>query len=1003
MEGHNSNTPNLSTSVDTPVSASVDATPAAASPVPAQKIVRPATRARAKPAVVSRENTPVPEIKTAPAHSLVPTAAPKAVLPPSGRLTPAQLMRAPNLASLPPSTRRIKPLNDFLGQHRARAAVETALSLPFDGYNIFAVGTNGLGKRTMLKRMLALQAAQMPTPSDWVYVNNFANPRQPSALELPPGDAPKLKKHMHQLWDTLFDHLEKSFAADSYHTRIETIRQSAGNAQQQALLALTQEGEALALKLVSRNEQHRFVPVKALGRDDSKATNAPASEELDENELAALAPDERAKINQNVRQMDKKLHRLGARLGRIEEQTRHQVASLNAQLATDVVMPRITQAAQRFEHVNGFSEYLKDYATDIIEHVELILEQEEDDFLPGVFDRVPPRYQVNVVVTHKPNSGAPVIFEDLPTHYNLLGHVEQLTQMGTITTDFTLIRPGALHRANGGFLMLEADQLLEQPYAWHGLKRALRSGQLKLSSLEHMLTLTGSISLEPESLPLAVKVILLGEPYIYYELLEFEPELNALFKIRADFTNTLTRTSDNEEAYVRLIADYVNKDKLLPFDRSALAALLTDSSRQAEDQSSLSLHAATLGDLLREASTLAIQHGDRQVTAKHINATLSARQYRLGHLRELYWEDLSRGTQLIETEGLRIGQINALTVVHYADSEFGLPARLTATVYQGGGEILDIERSVELGGALHAKGILIMSSFLRAHFGRTQPLHFSAALAFEQSYGEIDGDSATLAELCALISSISQIPIDQSWAITGSMNQLGVVQPIGGINPKIEGFFDACQLQGLNGQQGVILPVQNVQHLMLRQDVIDAVAAGRFHLYAVRTIEDALSLLMKRPAGEMNQKGLYPRDTIFGEVMQQLKHWQRLEDGNKVKGEKAEDADGNKDKAPKKGKSKKAPADKPGKTPDSSAAKADTEKKSDKKSGKKSNVKDKAKADHKPIDPEDLPDHGLADLIAATAQDKSKSGKVKAPKVVPQPSSAQDEGDIEPTIEWAGG
>jgi lon-related putative ATP-dependent protease len=887
----------------------------------------------------------------------------KTMLPESGFLRVDQLRRTANLAELPPSTRRIKPLNDFLGQHRARAAVETALSLPFDGYNIFAVGTSGLGKRTMLKRMLAVQAAEMPTPSDWVYVNNFANPRQPTALELPPSDAPKLKKLVHQLWNTIFDQLEKTFAADSYHTRIENIRQSAGNAQQLALQALTQEGEALALKLVSRNEEHRFVPVKLQPIEDPNAAeNALASKELDQNELAALAPAERAKINHNVRSMDKKLHRLGARLGRIEEQTRHQVAKLNAQIASDVVIPRVTQVAQRFEHVNGITEYLKDYATDIIEHVELILEQEEDDFLPGIFDRVPQRYQVNVVVTHKPNSGAPVIFEDLPTHYNLLGHVEQLTQMGTITTDFTLIRSGALHRANGGFLLLEADQLLEQPYAWQGLKRALRSGQLKLSSLEHMLTLTGSISLEPDSLPLSVKVILLGEPNIYYELLEFEPDLNSLFKIRADFTNTLNRTVENEEAYVRLIADYVNKDKLLPFDRSALAALLTDSSRQAEDQSSLSLHAATLGDLLREASTLAIQQDDRQVTAKHIDATLAARLYRLGHLRELYWEDLSRGTQLIETEGFRIGQINALTVVHYADSEFGLPARLTATVYQGSGEILDIERSVELGGALHAKGILIMSSFLRAHFGRTQPIHFSAALAFEQSYGEIDGDSATLAELCALISSISQIPIDQSWAMTGSMNQLGVVQPIGGINPKIEGFFDACQLQGLNGNQGVILPIQNVQHLMLRQDVIDAVSEGKFHLYAVRTVEEALSLLMKRPAGIMNPKGRYEKDTIFGQVMSQLKHWQQLEEGDRSKTD-----------APQKKKSGKV----------KNKAKTKSEKTDDTSSDKdKPNIKKKPKIDK----------------VDKKKDEKSQPTKVrKVPRRDPE-----DHNDEESRIEWAG-
>lgn len=806
------------------------------------------------------------------------------------RLAPEQLSRSANLEQIPSSTRRIKPLNDFLGQQRARVSVETALKLPYDGYNIFAVGTNGLGKRTMLKRLLAKHAANMATPSDWVYVNNFADTREPIALQLPAGHGPKLKKAVHSLWHSIFSTLEKRFSADSYHSRIEAIRQSTGQEQQDALIQLTQEGEALDLRLISRNEEHRFVPVQHQDIDvaETKDTNqTQLAPELTDDDIAKLSPAERAKIALNIRQMDKKLERLGSQLGQMEEQARAKVSTLNTELAASVVEPKIQQLLQRFEHVDGLETYLKAYSQDIINHVEHILEQEEDDFLPGIFDRVPPRYQVNVIVTHKPNSGAPVIFEDLPTHYNLLGHVEQLTQMGTITTDFTLIRSGALHRANGGFLILEADQLLEQPYAWQGLKRALRSRQIKLSSLEHMITLTGSISIEPASVPLQIKVILLAEPYIYYELLEFEPELNSLFKIRADFTDTLPRDEDNEQAYMRLIADYVQKEKLLPFDRSALAALLTDSSRQAEDQSSLSLHAATLGDLLREAAHIAMSSDAKYVTAEHIQETLEQRKYRLGYLRELYWQDLSRGTQLIETNGLRLGQINALSVVHYADSEFGLPSRLTASVYQGGGDILDIERNVELGGSLHAKGILIMSSFLRSHFGRTQPLHFSAALAFEQSYGEVDGDSATLAELSALISAISQIPIDQSWAITGSMNQLGQVQPIGGVNAKIEGFFDACKLQGFTGKQGVIIPAQNMQHLMLRQDVIDAVSKGQFHIHAIRTVEQALEILMGQPAGQMNSKGKYPKGTIYAEVMRQLKMWQSLEEGDDEKGKKA--------------------------------------------------------------------------------------------------------------------
>ena len=786
------------------------------------------------------------------------------------RLRSGQLTHIPNYAKIPASTKRIKPLNNFLGQDRARASVEAGIALPYSGYNIFAVGTAGLGKRTMVKRLLEQHAKEMPTPSDWVYVNNFKQPRQPTALELPAGQANKFQAQLHQNWQTILKQFERRFSTESYHQRIELIRQQTGLEQQQALIELTKEGAELDLKLVSRDDEHCFVPVQY---KDQKLI------ELTQEELDNLSREKQHEISANMRYMDKKLDRLGLHLGDLEDDARDKVQVLNRDIAKQVVMPRMTALANKYKEVVGLKEYLKDYSEDIIAHVEIILEQEEDDFRPSNFSRVPARYQANVVIANKANSGAPVIFEDFPTHYNLLGHVEQLTQHGTITTDFTLIRSGALHHANGGFLMLEAEQLLEQPYAWQGLKRALKSGQLKLSSLEHMLTLTGSISIEPAAIPLNIKVVLLAEPEIYYQILEVEPELGSVFKIRADFTDTLQRNESNEQAYMQLIADYVQSDKLLPFDRSALAALLTDSSRQAEDQSSLSLHALTLGDLIREAHHHAEKSDDKMVTEQHINMALQHRQYRLGYLRELYWEDLTRGTQLIETKGHRLGQINALSVIHYADVEFGLPSRLTASVYQGGGDILDIERSVELGGSLHAKGVLLMSSFLKAHFGREQILHFSAALAFEQSYGQVDGDSATVAELSALISAISQIPIDQSWAITGSMNQLGQVQPIGGVNAKIEGFFDACKLQGLTGKQGVIIPRQNMQHLMLRKDVIEAVEANQFHIHAIDNIAQALEILMARPVGNLNKKGRYSKGSIFAAVMNQLEYWQALEDG----------------------------------------------------------------------------------------------------------------------------
>ncbi len=786
------------------------------------------------------------------------------------RLSAEQLTHIPQLEKIPASTKRIKPLNNFLGQDRARASVEAGIALPYSGYNIFAVGTAGLGKRTMVKRLLQQHAKTMETPNDWVYVNNFQNQRQPIALQLPAGQGPKFQTILHQSWQTILKQLERRFTAESYHNRIEMIRQETGDEQQQALIELTREGEDLDLKLITRNDEHCFVPVYL--KDDKV-------QEMSQDDLNALSNKDRAEIAANMRYMDKKLERLGLHLGDLEDDARDRVQMLNRDIAKQVVLPRVEHILSKFKHVEGLEQYLKQYAEDIINNVEIVLEQEEDDFTPALFSRVPARYQANVIVSHKPNAGAPVIFEDFPTHYNLLGHVEQLTQNGTITTDFTLIRPGSLHKANGGFLMLEAEQLLEQPYAWQGLKRALKSGHLKLSSLEHMLTLTGSISIEPAAIPLNIKVVLLAEPEIYYEILELEPELGSIFKIRADFTDTLQRNEENEQAYMQLIADYVQSDKLLPFDRSALSALLTDSSRQAEDQSSLSLHALTLGDLIREAHHHAFQAADKMVSEKHINMALDHRKYRLGYLRELYWQDLTRGTQLIETRGHRLGQINALSVIHYADVEFGLPSRLTASVYQGGGDILDIERSVELGGSLHAKGVLLMASFLKAHFGREQTLHFSAALAFEQSYGQVDGDSATVAELSALISAISQLPIDQSWAITGSMNQLGQVQPIGGVNAKIEGFFDACKLQGLTGKQGVIIPRQNMQHLMLRKDVITAVEQGQFHIHAIDIIDQALEILMARPVGKMDKKGRYSKDSIYAAVMEQLDYWQAIEDG----------------------------------------------------------------------------------------------------------------------------
>ncbi len=807
-------------------------------------------------------------------------------------LTVDQLYKPADAESLPASTRRLKAFNDFLGQERAKEAVLMALEMPHDGYNIFAIGENGLGKRTMIKRLLAEAAQQEEAASDWCYVNNFIEPRNPIVLELPAGKGTVVQKSMTKLWRAISRAVQTSFQHESYVGRVEGLKSALTLAQQDALQDLALEAEKRSLKLVLRTPGgHGFSPISAEG------------EVMNIDAFNALSIDDQQLRKTAMHDMEKRLQKLADRLGRMEDQNRDQVQKLNDEVTLAAIEPLIKKLKMQYEDLTPLVDYLSSYQQDIIENVDLILNSQElePDAVASVSsdNAIPSRYQFNVIVTNNPKKGAPVVFEDLPTHYNLMGHVEQVTYMGTVATDFTLIRAGALHRANGGYLLLEAEQVLEQPYAWQGLKRALRSRSLKLSSLEQMLTLTGTISLEPDPIPLDVKIVLLGDRETFHLLQEYDPELQQFFKIRADFASVMPRTIENEQKYAHFLADCVAKEKLLPFDRSALMVLIEESARTAEDQQKLSLHASSVGDLLREAHYWATHQQEKQVTAIHVRRALAGQERRRGQLRELYMEDIEHGTQLINCEGSVVGQINGLTVVHYADSEFGLPSRITATVHQGGGDVLDIERTVDLGGSLHAKGVLILSSYLKAKFGRDRAIHFSASIAMEQNYGGVEGDSATMAELAALVSAISELPIRQDVGITGSMNQMGEIQPIGGVNAKIEGFFNACQLKGFTGTQGVIIPQQNVRHLMLRPDVLQAVEQGLFTIHAVSHAEEALTLLLGVPMGESNHKGKFPQHSIIGKVLAQLKLWHKIDKGDKPKkskkGKKEKKAEDHKD------------------------------------------------------------------------------------------------------------
>ncbi|WP_227514039.1 ATP-binding protein [Psychrobacter sp. P11G5] len=830
-------------------------------------------------------------------------------------ITAKQLKRYSAVSNLPTDTRTAPDLDISFGQQRALKALHTALDIKASGYHVFAAGENGLGKRTVISRLLQRIAMDAPTPNDWVYVHNFTDPRTPLAMHLPAGQAVVLQQQINDLWLQAKKRLSQRFRSDQYQSKIEAIKNDTHQKESLAYDALNAEGKQYDLALTFRSFDNKamFVHPSQLPVDENNkttfATSISASTNIPENNEAIdgatinhdsieNSPDTTNLTDTNTQSdyeselsnftqknhMQKRLSQLTIALEQLEDEANDAIEDLHRNIARRALQPLFTPIREQFAELPAIVTYLDAIFADMVTHVERIVNGDDEEFVTAVLATTPSRYAVNVMVSHEPESGAPVIFEDLPTHLNLLGHVEQITQLGTVTTDVSMIRAGALHRANGGYLLLEASHVLEHPYAWQGLKRALQSRKIKLSSLEQMLTLTGSLSLAPAPIDLDIKVVLLGEADLYYELLELEPEFDAVFKVRADFHDDVTRTPDHELALVAKMADIIDYADLYPFDNSAQAALLEHLSLQAEDQDRLSLHSDRLIKLLHESNRHARLSGNNIVDASHVAQAISDMDERSGYLRDLYWDELKNGQQLINTQGEAVGQVNALTVVSYADSEFGMPARLTAVIQPniGAGEILDIERDVDLGGSLHAKGMLIMTSYLRALFSQHHALNFSASLAFEQSYAHIDGDSATVSEACALLSALANAPINQSFAITGSMNQLGEVQAVGGINAKIAGFFDACREQGMTEQQGVVIPMANVKQLMLRDDIIAAVEAGSFHIYGVNTINEALTLMTGLPIDTMNKKGRYRKDTLFGKVLQRLMLWDENQDTDDV-------------------------------------------------------------------------------------------------------------------------
>jgi lon-related putative ATP-dependent protease len=523
--------------------------------------------------------------------------------------------------------------------------------------------------------------------------------------------------------------------------------------------------------------------------------------------------------------------------------------------------------------------YLDIVQQDMVENGDDFRKQKESVTLSGVTfvsHETFHRYQVNALVTNGKKTGAPIVSEDNPTYSNLIGRVEHIAQLGALVTDFTLIKAGALHRANGGYLLLDIRKVLIQPFAWEGLKRALQSREIYIESLGQMYSLVSTVSLEPEPIPLDAKIILFGDRLLYYLLQEYDPDFGELFKVAADFEERIERNADTNQLYARLIATLARKESLLPFDRGAVARVIEYSARLADDAERLSTHMRSVADLLRETDYWAREAGHAAVESADVQRAIDTQIRRQDRLRDQLYEAILRDTLVIATQGAVTGQINGLSVIELGNFAFAQPTRITATTRLGEGELINIEREVKLSGAIHSKGVLILSSFLAARYARNQPLALSASLVFEQSYGFVEGDSASMAELCALLSNLADVPVRQSLAITGSVNQLGQAQAIGAVNEKIEGFFDICAARGLSGEQGVLIPAANVKHLMLRRDVVAAAEAGKFNIYAVENVDQAISILTGSPAGEVDAEGNYPEGSVNGRVAARLAELTRI-------------------------------------------------------------------------------------------------------------------------------
>ncbi len=779
------------------------------------------------------------------------------------RLKASQLKPRISPKALPfQTTNQVEPLETVIGQERAMRALDLGLELQFTGYNVFVTGLPGTGRTTIVANKLHQMASHRPVPDDWCFVYNFAEPDSPMALHLPAGRGAQFKTDMTELLETLKREIQKAFSSDYYEDQRLTLIHRTEDRKREILEQLNQEARKMGLQI-----QMTPTGIQTIVLDRKGSPLKPE-------DFEKLDREEKETIRQRIHQLEDRIADAVRMLARLDMETQKSLTALNERVAQFVVEQYIRELQEEYRHLPQVLRYLESVSSDIIRNIsrflsELQKEQQKQAEASQVeaFFR---RYQVNVVVDNSGLEGAPVVFETNPTYNNLIGRIEKYAVFGTYVTDFMHIKAGSLLKANGGFLIADAVQVLRQPFVYDALKRALRNRELRIEDVSELYGFMAATTLKPQPIPLDVKIVLIGSSLVYSLLRQYDEEFPKIFKIRSDFDYETTASPESLLNYARFIRKVADEEGLLAFNRKAVLELIYFAQRMVSDQEKLSLKFGALTEILEQSSYWAGKNGRSEVTGEDVRKAVEELEFRQRMVEDRLQEMIERNIQKINVTGEAVGEINGLAVYRVGDYSFGKPHRITAKAYLGNESVVHIERKARLSGKIHDKGVLVLSGFFNWKFGEYIPLSFSASLTFEQNYGMVDGDSASATELFALISCLAGVPIKQGIAVTGSVNQDGEIQPIGGVNQKIEGFFRVCQSKGLTGEQGVIIPRANVQHLVLKDEVQEAVRAKKFHIWAIDTVEDGLEILTGKKAGQRNARGQFPRGSIYALVEKNL-------------------------------------------------------------------------------------------------------------------------------------